>query len=79
MVLKNELDELEKIEEDASLPVHLLERKTFIQTELMRLLEEEEMYWHKRSNELGCYKEIATQAISIRRQMERKGKISSLI
>jgi hypothetical protein len=32
MVLKNELDELEKIEEDASLPVHLLERKTFIQT-----------------------------------------------
>jgi hypothetical protein len=51
MVLKNELDELEKIEEDASLPVHLLERKTFIQTELMRLLEEEEMYWHKRSNE----------------------------
>jgi hypothetical protein len=51
MVLKNELDELEKIEEDVSLPVHLLERKTFIQTELMRLLEEEEMYWHKRSNE----------------------------
>jgi hypothetical protein len=28
---------------------------------------------------LGCYKEIATQVISIRRQMERKGKISSSI
>ena len=29
---------------------NLMERKTFIQTELLRLLAEEELYWHKRSN-----------------------------
>jgi hypothetical protein len=42
---------LEKEEEKGSLPTSLLERKTFIQTELMIILEEEELYWHKRSNQ----------------------------
>jgi hypothetical protein len=28
-----------------------LEKKTFIQTELLRVLEEEELYWHKSSNQ----------------------------
>jgi len=32
------------------LPALLLERKTFIQSEILRLLEEEELYWHKMSN-----------------------------
>jgi hypothetical protein len=49
--LKEELMSLEKEEEKGSLPTPLLERKTFIQTELMRILEEEELYWHKRSNQ----------------------------
>jgi hypothetical protein len=29
----------------------LVDRKTFIQAELLRLLEEEELYWHKRYHE----------------------------
>jgi hypothetical protein len=41
---------LEKREEESSLSAALLERKTQIQTELLKLLEEEELYWHKRSN-----------------------------
>jgi hypothetical protein len=41
---------LEQKEEENILSPELLDRKTFIQTELMRLLEEEELYWHKRSN-----------------------------
>jgi hypothetical protein len=36
--------------EEGSLLPSLLERKTFIQTELLRVLEEEELYQHKRSN-----------------------------
>jgi hypothetical protein len=49
-ILKEELMSLEKKEEEGSLPIPLLERKTFIQRELLEVLEEEEMYWHKRSN-----------------------------
>jgi hypothetical protein len=49
-ILQEELLKIEKEEEDLILPSHLLERKTFIQTELLRLLAEEELYWHKRSN-----------------------------
>jgi hypothetical protein len=50
--LKNELAEIEKKEEEeGSLPCAILGRKYFIQTELLRVLEEEEIYWHKRSNQ----------------------------
>ncbi|CAN6252305.1 unnamed protein product [Urochloa humidicola] len=49
-ILEKELTNLEKQEEDLILPQNLLDRKTFIQTELLRLMEEEELYWHKRSN-----------------------------
>ena len=49
-ILQEELLNLEKLEEDGPLPSHLLEWKTFIQTEMLRLCEEEEAYWHKRSN-----------------------------
>ena len=48
--LTEELSVLEKMEEANPLPAHLLERKTFILSEKNRLLEEEESYWHKRSN-----------------------------
>jgi len=48
--LKEELAALGKMEEENPLPAHLLERKTFILSEQGRLLEEEEIYWHKRSN-----------------------------
>jgi hypothetical protein len=44
-----ELMELEK-QEGSPLPAHLLEKKTFIQTKLLRVMEEEEIYWHKWSN-----------------------------
>ena len=45
---------LEKLEESDSLLRHLLERKTFIQTEMLRLLEEEEAYWNKWSD-MNCF------------------------
>jgi len=32
------------------LPAHLLSRKTSIQAEILGILAEEELYWHKRSN-----------------------------
>jgi len=48
--LREELAALEKVEEERPLPAHLLKRKTFILSENSRLLEEEELYWHKRSN-----------------------------
>jgi len=51
-LLQEELLKLEKVEEEEERPLRnsLLERKTFIQTELLRLSQEEEMYWYKRSN-----------------------------
>jgi len=48
--LIEELSVQEKMEEANPLPAHLLERKTFILSEKNRLLEEEESYLHKRSN-----------------------------
>ena len=50
LCLREELLVLEKLEEEGPLPTHLLERKTFILSENSRMLEEEELYWHKRSN-----------------------------
>jgi hypothetical protein len=41
-ILKEELEILEKLEEDTTLEAKKLDRKTFIQTELLRLMEEEE-------------------------------------
>lgn len=49
-ILQEELLVLEQKEETQPLPSHLLNRKTFIQTELLKLMEEEDLYWHKRSN-----------------------------
>jgi hypothetical protein len=51
LILKKELAEIKKMEEENILPTTLLDRKSFIQAELFRLIEEEELYWHKRSNE----------------------------
>jgi hypothetical protein len=51
MSLREELEEIEKLEEETILPTVLLDRKTCIQAELLKILEEEELYWHKRSNE----------------------------
>jgi hypothetical protein len=42
--LKSELAELEEKEEEGSSTVFMLRRKNFIQTELWRILEEEEIY-----------------------------------
>jgi exonuclease III len=49
-ILKEELEKLEKLEEDFILDAENLNRKTFIHSELLRIMEEEEIYWHKRSN-----------------------------
>jgi hypothetical protein len=49
-LLQKELLEIEKMEELNSLSAPLLERKTFIQSELHRILEGQEEYWHKRLN-----------------------------
>jgi hypothetical protein len=49
-ILKEDLERIEKLEEEVTLDAENLERKSFIQTELLRLMEEEESYWHKRSN-----------------------------
>jgi hypothetical protein len=49
-ILQEELMTLEELEEKGALPAQLLERKTFIQAEILRSAVEEELYWHKRSN-----------------------------
>jgi hypothetical protein len=49
-ILQEELLILEQTEEDHMLSSSALERKSFIQREMMRILEEEEQYWHKRTN-----------------------------
>lgn len=49
-ILQEELGGLEKMEEEHSLTTNLLERKMFIQKELVEVLEEEESYWHRRAN-----------------------------
>jgi hypothetical protein len=51
LIPKEELAEIERVEEEEILTATTLGRKHFIQAELLRLIEEEEMYWHKRSNE----------------------------
>jgi hypothetical protein len=51
MNLKEELAEIERLEEETILPTILLDRKTCLQAELLKIMEEEELYWHKRSNE----------------------------
>jgi hypothetical protein len=51
LLLKKKVAKLEEQEEERVLSANLLDMKTFIQSELMRLLEEEELYLHKRSNE----------------------------
>lgn len=48
-ILQEELKKLEILEEQSSLSTNLLERKIFIQKELVKFLEEES-YWHRRSN-----------------------------
>jgi hypothetical protein len=51
VTLQKELGEIEIKEEECLLNSASLDKKTFIQAQLLRLAEEEEMYWHKRSNE----------------------------
>jgi hypothetical protein len=49
-ILKKELETLEKLEEENMLDADKLDKKSFVQSELLRLSEEEEIYWHKRAN-----------------------------
>jgi hypothetical protein len=76
-ILKEELEIIEKLEEESTLDVVKLERKTFIQTELLRLMEEEESYWHKRANSTWLLKADCNTTFSIKLLMGRKGKTPS--
>lgn len=57
-----------------------LNRKTFIQTELLKLMEEEEIYWHKRANSMWLLKGDCNTAFShrIANGKKRKNTIFSL-
>ena len=79
-ILKEELEILEKIEEEVSLDAEKLDRKTFIQTELLRLMEEEESYWHKRANSMWLLKGDSNTAFFYRvaNGKKRKNTIFSL-
>lgn len=50
MDLQDELSVLENVEELQLLTVNQLQRKTEIQTELMKIYELEEQYWNEREN-----------------------------
>jgi hypothetical protein len=75
--LQNELADLEALEEEGSLPTISLERKTFIQSELLRLNEEEELYWHQISNENWLLKGDSNTDYFHRKANGKKGKILS--
>lgn len=79
-ILKEELENLEKIEEDNFLDAEKLNRKTFIQFELLRLLEEEESYWHKRANSTWLLKGDSNTAFfhRVANGKKRKNTIFSL-
>ena len=49
--LHKELAELETLEEEAPLPLLSIQRKVEIQCNIMKLLEEEKLYWLKRSHD----------------------------
>jgi hypothetical protein len=50
-----ELETLERLEEGSSLPANLLDKikKTFIQSEILKLLKEEGSYWHREPTPIG--------------------------
>jgi hypothetical protein len=55
-LILEELETLERLEEGSSLPANLLEKKkkkkTFIQSEILKLLEEGS-YWHREPTPIG--------------------------
>ena len=51
MLLQEELLSLEQLEEEGSLLPQQIQRKVEIQSQLLMILEEEELYWFKRSHE----------------------------
>jgi hypothetical protein len=78
--LRDELEILEKEEDEECLSANKLSRKTFIQTEMLRLAEEEESYWHKRSNSMWLLKGDNNTAFFHRmaNRKKRKNTIFSL-
>jgi hypothetical protein len=79
MTLNKELEEIEKLEEETILPTALLDRKTCIQAELLKIMEEEELYWHKRSNENWLLKGDNNTSYFHRKANGKKGKIPFFI
>lgn len=54
--IQNELHELEKEEEKGPLTYAKLNARVHMISELMKILEEEELYWHKRTSETWLHK-----------------------
>lgn len=78
-ILKTELEIIKKQEEEGILNADKLERKSFIQTELLRILEEEESYWHKRSNCNWLLKGDSNTAFFHRIANGKKGKTQFIL
>lgn len=74
-LLQEELEKLEIMEEEESLPLNLLERKSFVQKELVKFLEEEESYWHRRANSNWLLKGDNNTTYFHRIAMGKKGRI----
>ena len=49
--IHEELLSIEQLEEECLLPINLMQRKMQLQSEMLKMLEEEELYWFKRSHE----------------------------
>jgi hypothetical protein len=79
LTLNKELEEIEKLEKETILPTALLDRKTCIQAELFKIMEEEELYWHKRSNENWLLKGDNNTNYFHRKANGKKGKIPFFI
>jgi hypothetical protein len=54
--LREELLSLEQLEEEINLTLEQIQRKVTIDTTLFSMMEEEELYWHKRSHSVWLHK-----------------------
>lgn len=73
--MKEELAELETLEEHSHLPINMVAKKASLQSELMKILEEEEIYWHKRANSTWFLKGDNNTKFFHKIANEKRGKI----
>jgi hypothetical protein len=72
--LKEELTNIEALEEDSDLSPKLNLRKITINVQLFNLYAEEELMWYQKSHKNGFWKGISILAIFIEWPMVGKGK-----